>query len=215
VYNGGRESLAPAEKKEIEFKLKLAKSANYSLIVVSDEEIGPIAVDEDEALTTVDGIVGQFVTIAETQRLLADRAKTPETEIEEIEDEVAAEINPIVRKQNEYCELCFGDSEYSSRIQYFYDPAPPAKKESQCSDYRHANGPAVHDRPLRVGCRVVIETEVIRNVAIEEIVWLRNFGSSIGWHSSWHHEISGRTLATDVAQYKALRRAFVTVAQSF
>jgi hypothetical protein len=215
VYNEGRESLAPADKEAMEFKLKVANSANYPLIVVSDEEIEPIAFDEDEAFTIMDGIVGQFVTIAETRRLLADKPKTSETEIEEIEEEVAAEINPIVKKLNEYRELCFGHSEYSSSIQYFYDPARPVKIESNSDDSRHTTGSEVHDRAFRVGCRVVIQAQEIPNMAIEETVWLRNFGSYIGPHGSWHHEISGRTLATDIAQYKAFKEALIMVAQHF
>jgi len=39
IYNEGNERLAPAQKKEIDFKLKVANTANYPLIVVSYEEI--------------------------------------------------------------------------------------------------------------------------------------------------------------------------------
>jgi hypothetical protein len=213
VYKEGREPLAPDKKKEIEFKLKVANTANYPLIVVSDEEMTPVDIDHD-SFTVVDGMVGRFVTIAETKKLLDDNSEASETEIEEIEDEVASEVNPIVKQINEYCELCFADSGYGSSIQYLYDPPRPAETERHSDNFRHGTESELYDGALRVGCRVVIKAPELPNLAIEETMWLRNFGSSIGRHGSWHHEISARTVARDIAQYKALKQAFMMVAQS-
>lgn len=215
VYNEGREPLAPAQKKEIEFKLKVANTANYPLIVVSDEEIQPMAIDEDESLTIVDGIVGQLVTIAETKKLLDDKPKASETEIEEIQSKVATEINPIVKKANEYAQLCFGHSDYSSSIQYFYDPPRPVEAESSSDDYRHAVMSRLQDTALRVGCRVAIEAPDYPDLGIDETVWVRNFGSYIGWDGFWSCEISARSLARDIAKYRALKKTCLVLAQSF
>jgi hypothetical protein len=214
VYNEGRESLAPAQKEEIEFKLSVAYSANYPLIVVSDEEIQPIDFDH-ESFTVVDGIVGQFVTMAETKKLFDDEAKGSEPEIEEIESEVAAEINPIVKKVNEYRELCFGDNAYSSSIEYFYDPPPPVEKESHSDHNRRDVMSRVQDMALRVGCRVVIKAPELPDLGIEETVWLRNFGSYIESDGLWNYEISAISLARDIAECRALKKALVTLAQTF
>jgi hypothetical protein len=215
VYNEGREPLAPAQKEEIEFKLKVANTANYPLIVVSDEEIQPMVVDEDESFTIVDGIVGQLVTIAETKKLLDDKPKASETEIEEIESEVATEINPIVKKANEYCQLCFGDSDYSCSFQYFYDPPRPVEPESSSDDYSRAVISKLQDTALRVGCRVVIEAPEHPDLGMEETFWVRNFGSYIGWDGFWSCEISARTLARDIAKCRALKKTLLILAQSF
>jgi hypothetical protein len=216
VYNEGRNLVTPDQKEEIEFKLKVANTANYPLIVMSDEEIQPMAVDDDESFRIVDGIIGQFVTIAETKKLLDDKPMASETEIEEIESEVATEINPIVKKANEYCELSFGDSDYSSSVQYFYDPPRPVEAESSSDDYRRAvMSRPQQDTALRVGCRVVIEAPDHPDLGIEETVWVRNFGSYIGWDGFWSCEISARSLARDIAKYRALKKAFLVLAQSF
>jgi len=215
VYHEGRESLAPAQKKEIEFKLSVANTANYPLIVVSDEEMEPIDYDEDESFTVVDGIVGQFVTMAETKKFLNDKAEASETEIEEIESEMATEINPIVKKANEYRELCFGHSEYGCRIQYFYDPPQPVEIESSPDDSRVAAMSRVQDTAFRVGCGVEIEAPELPGLAIKETVWVRNFGTYTGSDGLWSYEISARSLARDIAQYRAFKKALLTVAQTF
>jgi hypothetical protein len=214
VYNEGRESLAPAQKEEIEFKLSVAYSANYPLIVVSDEEIRPVDFGH-ESFTVVDGIVGQFVTMAGTKKLFDDKTKASEPEIEEIESEVGAEINPIVKKVNEYRELCFGENAYSSSIRYFYDPPLPVEKESDSDHNRRADMSRVQDMALRVGCGVVIKAPQFPNIAIDETFWLRNFGSYTGSDGLWRYEISARSVARDIAQYKALKKAFLIVTQSF
>jgi len=215
VYNEGPEPLAPAQEKEIELKLNVANTANYPLIVVSEEEMQPIDFDEDESFTVVDGIVGQFVTMAETKKLLNDKAEASETEIEEIESEIATEMNPIVKKANEYRELCFGHTEYSCRIQYFYDPPRPVEMESYSDDYRRAAMSRVQDTAFRVGCGVLIETPELPSLAIKETVWVRNFGTYTGSDGLWSYEISARSLAGDIAQYRAFKKALVTVAHPF
>jgi len=215
VYNEGRTPLAPGQKEEIAFKLNVAHTANYPLIVVSDEEMQPVDNDYDESFTIFDGIVGQFVTVAEVKKLLEDKAPASETEIDDMESEVASEMNPIVKKLNEYCKLCFEDSDYMTRIQYFYDPPRPVDIGSNSDNDRHAQMAGLADSALRVGCRVVIETPEPPDLAIEETVWLRNFGSYIGSHGSWSYEISARSLARDIAQYRAFKKALLIVAQSF
>jgi hypothetical protein len=215
VYHAGDKPLAPAQRGEMEFKLKVANTADYPLIVVSEEEIQPVDVDEYESLTIVDGIVGQLVTMAETKKLFGEKAKASEPEIEEIESEVAAEINPIVKKVNKYQELCFGDNAYSCRIQYFYDPPRPVEVESSSDDHTRAAMSKLQDTALRVGCRVAIKAQGSPDHAIEETVWLRNFGSYVGSYGPGSYEMSARALARDIAQCRALKKAFLILAQSF
>ena len=215
VYKEGREPLAPAQKEEIEFKLKVANAADYPLIVVSDEEIQPMDVDDEESLTIIDGIIGQLVTIAETNKFFDDKPKASETEIEEFLSKVATEINPIVKKANEYAQLSFGHSDYGSSFEYFYDPPHLVEAESSSDDYTHTGMSRLQDTALRVGCRVAIEAPDYPDLGIEETVWVRNFGSYIGWDGVWSCEISARSLARDIAKYRALEKTCVVLAQSF
>jgi hypothetical protein len=124
-------------------------------------------------------------------------------------------MNPIVKKANEYRELCFGYTEYGCRIQYFYDPPRPVEMESHSDDYRRAAMSRVQDTAFRVGCDVVIEAPELPNLAIKETVWVRNFGTYTGSDGLWSYEISARSLARDIAQYRAFKKALLTVAQQF
>ena len=205
VYVQGRETLDPHQKRVMDFKLRLAKAAKYPLIVVSDEETQ--ALDQEDPFTILDGIVGQFLTIAETKKRVADKQpRASKTEIEEIQGEVASEFNLIVKKTAGYRTACFRDTDHSSSIQFFYDP-PPDDFEEYSDPARDESESGTWERARRVGCRVALEASEPLSLEIEKTVWLRNFGWYVGLFKGWSYEVSARTLAREVAEYLAYKKA--------
>jgi hypothetical protein len=206
AYMQQREPLDRGQKKAMDFKLRLAKAAKYPLIVVSDDETQ--AVDQEDPLTILDGIVGQFLTIAEAKKRVEElQPDISMAEIEETQHAVASEFNPIVKKTAGYRTAHLKDTDHSCSIKYLFDPPLPddlvdSLDPAEC-DYESE----IWQTAVRVGCRVALEPSDALDLAMEETVWLRNFGWYTGSFQEWSYEVSARTVARQVAEYLACKKA--------
>jgi hypothetical protein len=190
----------------MEFKLKLAKAEKYPLIVVSEQETQ--AVDQEDPFTILDGLLGQFLTIAHTKKRVHDKQpQASKTQIEEIQRKAASEFNPIVKKTEGYRTACFGNVNHTASIQYLYDPPLPEDFESYSEPVKDDHESGTWGRAVRVGCRLALEAADPINLVIEKTVWLRNFGWYVGHFRGWSYEVSARTLAREVAEYLACKKA--------
>lgn len=112
----------PFRKEKLEFKLRLAKSANYPFVIVSFEEITHL--DQTEKLTILDGIIGQITKAKRFNELISEFLEEEHTILESLSDaelqeyiqdkvvglEVDAEIesDPIAKNAGEYNQKLVG-----------------------------------------------------------------------------------------------------------
>lgn len=82
-------SYEPDRKQKLEFKLRLAKDADYPLYVVSYEETKPL--EKGETLTVLDGIISRVLYKRRERELITRYAEEERDEIAQMADDVADE----------------------------------------------------------------------------------------------------------------------------
>lgn len=188
---------------KLNFKLRLARTVSYPLIVVSFDEIDTLS-EEDET-TILDGFMG---------RLLVNRAfpKAVESLLAEATDsgggidavdialqaEIAAELehDPLARRAMEAQGAAVFAGATSLRFEYLMDPPGPDVPEfPPPPEVVEARARALRDAE-RLGCRVTVETPL---GTVERVAWVRNIGAEWG--------ISPTTIAENISLLVACRTA--------
>ena len=201
VYIQQRETVDPYRKLKLDFKLKVAKTVVYPLIVISYEETTPI--HEKDSLLIVDGIIGQYLSKEKFMLHVNEIQKDPDIAVKnnwEIKDilldaEIDSELksDPIAKKAWLYQGQCLLMDVGSFSITPMHESSL-----SNVKDFFDFKGVRTRAEALknttRVGCRIEIQS-----LSIVETVWIRNFeGFGIFPYS----------IAENIARYLAFRRAY-------
>jgi hypothetical protein len=203
-YVARRETDDPNRPWKMGFKFHAARKASYPLIVVSFEEVD--ALDSEEALTILDGIIGQFLAKrdfpqvakelieGDRQRFTAPETDHPLSDEQDLalQAELLAELDNdvLVRKASELQGELLTLGQFTISQQWFTDPEIPPPNSD---DFLEAFS-AVE----RVGCRVVIELPNNKVPAVIQTTWVRNFTGA---------GVLPQTIATNVAEYLAFKNA--------
>lgn len=193
---------------KLEFKLKIAKDAGYPLVIVSFQEVS--ALDKDEKLTILDGIIGQITSHKKFSELLSEFVKENHEAIEsmskhEIDEylqdmvigiEVDAELesDPIARKAAEYNQELskFGVAGHSTEP--LDEPEMPTIKSPYDTEGLGERITAFTNI-RRYGYKVSVETSA---GAISRSIWIREYMSS---------GFSSISLANNIAEYLTFKAA--------
>ncbi len=208
TYIPKRETDDPYRKLKMDLKLKLANAVSYPLVVVSYEERESL--DEEESLTILDGIIGQFLAHREFRRRINEMVEDSAREIDQlrawerheyiqdlvIQAEVEAELkmDPVTIKAAEYERFAFEQGVNSWSHRYLNDPPLPDIKGLHDVEGLRARAEAMK-HTIRVGCQVVISEPI----PVIQAVWVRNFEG---------YGVSPLIVAQNVARYLAFKRAY-------
>lgn len=199
----------PGRAQKLAKKIRICDAADYPLLVVSFDEIKKLD-EEDEPLTTLDGIVGQLLTRVRTRELLEDKLSVEAEWLEQLgpderdsvtsdwvlDAEVDAEyeedlLTRAVATQENRCYqlgVFVSDMGYKS---WLYDPPLPDAEWPPAVESIEARIEAMRCAQ-RVGSRVEIETP---RGKVSRTVWVRNIGKS--------HGITPGCIANKFARYWA------------
>lgn len=213
VYLPGDGYVNSMRKIKLDFKLKCAAKVDYPLFVVSYEEAE--ALDQDDTLTILDGIIGQVLAKKEFFRRLNDMndyyhdklAEASSLDDDELKQEVMQDLatsceveaeltmDPIARKAADYGELCHGMGVGSYSMKYLSDPELPDFSGIDDLEGLKARIEAIK-HTVRAGCHIVID---VPGQKIEKTVWVRNI-ESFG--------VSASSIARNIAEYLGFKKAF-------
>lgn len=200
-------------KLKMDFKLRIAKTVSYPLAVVSFEET--MLLDETDAFTILDGIVGQFLSWRAVPKYIDELLEGGDQEELErmspwerdeyyqdlvLQAEVLSDMgnDPIFRKSAEYQRLCsqFGVVRFGYEL--LHDPETPSLSgiPPLVDPVELQARTSAINRAECIGCRWWVETPN-RNVA--KTIWLRNF-EVIG--------VSPLSVAINLAGYVTFKAAY-------
>ncbi len=214
AYLPGNGYINSMRKVKLDFKLRCAAKVEYPLFVVSYEETESL--DQESALTILDGIIGQVLSTKEFCRKISDLndyyddkfEKASSMEDEEIRQaviqdlvtscEVEAELSmdPIAQEAAKYAGLCLALGVGSvSMVRYLSDPALPDYYGLDDIEGLKARIEAMK-HSVREGCQIIIE---IPGQKIEKTVWIRNIGI---------FGVSASSIARNIAEYLGFKKAY-------
>jgi hypothetical protein len=215
IYIPSQETSDMYRKLKLDFKLKLTNILKYPLVIISYDEIK--ALEEGDSLTILDGIVGQILAkkkfninlyrvsgIIEESKDIIEQMM-PDDRYDYIQDivtsaEVEAELSTdiIAKKASEF-EMVFSNKikDYSQKVEYLTDPPLPEIGVFPDIDIKAFEARIQAMKNInRIWCRIILNAP---NIAILQTVWIRNFEDDF---------ISPQTIATNIAEYLAFKRAY-------
>ncbi len=206
-YVPGRETNDPNRKLKLDFKLRLSRDHDFTLVVISYEEtrqLGP-----GESLAIVDSIIGQILSRKRLDGLLSERVNDalflietwPEwARNEYLQDVVMGaevdaklEADPIALLASQYAALCADYGVANHRQEFISDPPLPEVKDLFDVEEVKARIAAMQSA-TRIGCRLVVPTP---QATVVQTIWVRNF-QGLG--------VSPYVVAKNIAEYLAFKR---------
>jgi hypothetical protein len=210
-----------SRKWKLHTKLRFAAAVRYPLMVISFEEVRSF---DDESITILDGIIGQFLAKHKIDDYIEIDAKVWDeyeglgeygewARNELIQDSLTTaemlselENDPLARRAAQEEHEALGDYDdgphYST--EWLYDPPLPdavplpdllgSADPKYMADFKARI--AAWERAIRVGCRVTVNTP---SVSVVQTVCARNVGHELG--------VSPEVVVENAAKYLAFKRA--------
>jgi len=194
----------PMRERKLDFKLKIANKIDYPLIVISYEEIEYI--DKEDALTILDGIIGQILTRINIFQTLNNFSKNNgfyrdyiqenfQDFILSVETDSEMKFDPIVYKGAEYLRKCLNIEKFSWGFEPINEPPLP-----EINDIYDIKGIErrikAMERAKKHGCLITIKLE---KFLVTKKVLIRNLENP--WFNSY-------SIARNIAEYLAFKKAY-------
>lgn len=191
-------------KLRLDFKLKVATSVNYPLIVISYEENEPIILGDK--LKIVDAIIGNCMASVHfyeqfsqnLKELVSEGTSLNDEEVQTLvwDTEVQTEMewDPVARLAVEYHSQCTTKGFGGYSIEYITEPPLPDYSGPSDVEGMKRRAKALHQVGA-VGCRVQVKTP--SKTMVEEVL-IRNFGAVC---------VDPINIAENIAKYRVFRKA--------
>ena len=214
IYFPARETIPDrARPRKMQLKLSWAEQVFFPIVVVSFDEVHAVA--EEDAMTVLDGIVGQHLANHARHEKVAALAEEYAFELEELDGdakslfiddhimapaEVEAEMENDLLEQrldelhDEFVALGGGSGWHPHSM---WDPEPPDPPMLGDPDYRRRMWTRLQaiNQSRRVGCRVDLQSPMGE---ISATFWMRNVGSELG--------VLPEILSEKIARFVAYKR---------